>query len=255
MTADAPNLPVTADDLPAFTLHVAGEADLLRLGRSMGNCLASYGRGRIRAGDRIVEVRQGDETRYAVHIRYGRIVMFEGAGNRPPASVDVPVVQDLLERSGLLHATRRESERSGRTSPTRGTPRRRATGDDGEPGQPRPRRPAPRPGISVQALAADLLRPPTPGRTEWPELAAALWASGWLAVLPDPTQTVYEQIVRDLAVRIATGDDRDLPQGQVPSPDRVRAVRDGLLAGRSPTHHASWQRERMAEVLSTPLLP
>ena len=217
----------------------------------MANCLASYGRGRTQAGERIVEVRRDGRTAYAVHVRAGRVVTFEAPGNRPPPPEDVPVVHDLLQRAGLLETTHQEAV-SGRRPASRGVQRRRA-----EP--PRPQRPTPRvqapAGVSVQQLAAQLLAGGGLGGVEWPELAAALWATGGLPRLPDPDEVAWEQVVRDLAERLALGADADLPTTPPPSPDERHEVRRGLLANSSPRTIAGQQRRRMAEVLSGPIRP
>lgn len=100
-----------------FSLHVVSTGARLReLGRTMHNCLATYG-DRLDGAHRIVEVRQGRKVRYAVHIEQGRIVTFEAPGNRPPEPADVPVVRELLERGGYLTATLVADRPAGRTPP------------------------------------------------------------------------------------------------------------------------------------------
>lgn len=234
-----------------LTLHVAGPHDLPRLGREMANCLASYGRGRTQAGERIVEVRRDGRTAYAVHVRAGRVVTFEAAGNRPPPPEDVPVVHDLLQRAGLLEATRQAAASARRPAP-RGARRRPAAPI-------RRQRPAPRvqapPGVSVQQLAAQLLAGGGLGGVEWPELAVALWATGSLPRPPDPDEVAWEQVVRDLAERVALGADAELPTRPPPSPEERDEVRRGLLANSSPRTIAGQQRRRMAEVLAEPIRP
>ncbi len=240
-----------------FTLHVVSSAGALtRIAQTMGNCLATYGRGRLTGRDRIVEVREGGATRYAVHVRDGRIVMFEAAGNRPPAREDVPIVRDLLERAGHLAATRSAApaRRARTTAPRGGTPRRVGAPGRATP-QPRPARPTEPAGVSVQRLAAELLRPSRPGGPEWPELAAALWATGWLRELPDPTQAVWERIVLDLAEAFATGEVTDLSRVDPPTPAERSAARARLTAGPRPDSREAWQRHRMAGVLAVGVRP
>ena len=233
-----------------LTLRVAEPGDLPRLGRDMSNCLASYGRGRTDAGDRIVEVRRGGQTLYAVHVRAGRVVMFEAAGNRPPPREDVPLVHELLRRHGLLEATANEAAR---TSPRVRRPRPQPVPP--RPRQPRLRPPPPPPGVSVQQLAAALLSPPSLGAPEWPELAAALWATGRLPRLPDPSEAAWEQVILDLAERLAVGDDARLPRGPEPTPeDRAMACRR-LSAPPPPRTVVAHRRHRMAEILAGPVRP
>ena len=248
---------MTGRGAEGFTLHVARtQADLRRLGTEMDNCLASYGRGRTGGANRIIEVREHAQTRYAVHVRDGRIVMFEGAHNRPPDPADVPLVHDLLARAGYLAPPRppppapihrRTAPRTRTRTATRAAPARV---------QRRPRRPPPPEGLSVQALAGDLLRPPTVGGTEWPELAAALWATGRLPRLVDPAEATFERVVLDLAARVATGDDDALPQHPPPSPRERDAARRRLVDGDPhPCTREGWQRHRMAAVLASDLRP
>ncbi len=248
-----PSRPSATDEL---TLRVAGPADLPRLGADMANCLASYGRGRTADGDRIVEVRRAGRTVYAVHVRAGRVVTFEAAGNRPPDAADVPVVHDLLRRSGLLDRTQQESsarEAARRPSPPR---TRRPRTDRPDRTDPPPRRPPPPPpGVSVQQLAAELLAPPRLGGTEWPELAAALWATGALPRLPDPGEEVWEQVVRDLATRVALGDDSGLRPVPAPSAEQRAAAARHLRSGPPPRTVAAQQRHRMADVLEGDVRP
>jgi hypothetical protein len=244
-----------------LTLHrVTDIARLRQLGRTMANCLATYG-DRLEGRDRIVEVRAGGRTRYVVHVRAGRIVTFEAAGNRPPDPDDVPVVRVLLRREGHLDATRAPAPvRAALPTPqpppppearqptlAAGPARRRA---------PRPRPAAERPaGLSVQQLATDLLDPQAADPPSWPEVAAALWAAGFLPRLPDPTQGAFERVVRDLARRVATGHDRTLPRGPAPPEGERTAARQRLLEGLDHLTEASWQRRRMADVLAVPLVP
>jgi hypothetical protein len=244
--------------LAGFTLHrVTDVVRLRQLGRTMANCLATYG-DRLEGRHRIVEVRAGGRTRYVVHVRAGRIVAFEAAGNRPPDPDDVPVVRALLRREGHLDATRAPAPARaplpapqppaspGARQPTlvAGPVRRRA---------PRPRAAAA--GLSVQQLATDLLDPRAADPPSWTELAAALWAAGLLPRLPDPTQDAFERVVRDLARRVATGDDRSLPRVRPPTEAERTAARRRLLEGLDHVTEASWQRRRMADVLAVPLLP
>jgi hypothetical protein len=267
--------------LAGFTLHrVTDVVRLRQLGRTMANCLATYG-DRLEGRHRIVEVRAGGRTRYVVHVRAGRIVTFEAAGNRPPDPDDVPVVRALLRREGHLDATRAPAPARaplpapqppaspGARQPTldagpvrRRAPRPRPAADapaaDGRaadgPAADRPAagRPA---GLSVQQLATDLLDPRAADPPSWTELAAALWAAGLLPRLPDPTQDAFERVVRDLARRVATGDDRSLPRVRPPTEAERTAARRRLLEGLDHVTEASWQRRRMADVLAVPLLP
>lgn len=246
MTAEQPRLSPPGPE--RFTLHVAGPGDLDRLGRTMANCLASYGRGRTDGADRIVEVREAGRTRYAVHVRAGRILMFEAPGNRTPDRADVPVVRDLLAAAGLLDGTRASATRAREVAPA---------GAPAPPRQPRRRsRPAPPPrrDLSIQQLAADLLRPPRLGAPEWPEVAAALWAIGLLPRLPDPTEAVWEQVVLDLAGRVAVGDLDGLVRRPVPEPAERSRAADDLRARVDVRTLAGLRRERMTDVLAAPLV-
>jgi hypothetical protein len=263
----------------AFTLHPVTEVAWLRqLGRTMANCLASYG-DRLEGRHRIVEVREGGWTRYVVHVRGGRIVTFEAARNQPPDPDDVPVVRALLRREGHLDATRsapaltaaptgrQPTPAPRRTAPVTGEPRQPTLLDeparrrDPRPRAPRPRAPRSRPaavrpgGLSVQQLATDLLDPNADDPPSWAEVAAALWAAGFLPHLPDPSQGAFERVVRDLARRVATGDDRTLPRGDVRTDAERTAARERLLEALDHVTAASWQRRRMADVLAAPLLP
>jgi hypothetical protein len=205
-----------------FTVHVATERDLSRLGRQLDNCLATYGRGLTTGDDRIVEVREHGRPRYAIHVQRGRIVMFEASGNRPPPPRDVPVVRDLLRREGLL-----------------------------PPARPRVQRPAPTPEPPpdpLQELAAELLRPAGAGRVEWPEFAAVLWLHGYLPRLPEPEDDTYEQVVHDLATRIAVGNRRGLRRTHPPSPERIAETADRLSV-RFPTTPGQLRRDAMAQIL------
>jgi hypothetical protein len=221
---------------PRFTLHVADRADLPRLGRTLNNSRATYGRRRTGGRDRIVEVRDRGRTRYAVHVHDGRVVMFEAADNRPPDARDVPVVRRLLEDAGVLAATRTPAGISVQQLAAE------------LPAATRP--PA---GISVQQLAAELLAPQVLGGVEWPEVAAALWRTGWLPRLPDPTETVYAQIVRDLAQRVTTG--APASPRAAPTDTEFTAARQRLLAAGRDHNWAAWQRQRMAELLGGALRP
>lgn len=244
---------------PRFTLHIANRDDVARLGRNMGNCLAGYGRGRTTGAHRIVEVLEDGRTKYAVHVHAGRIAMFEAANNCPPHRRDIPIVRRLLEQAGVLDATRAAAEAMQREPvgqpAQRRQPVRRRARTQPRPTARRPRRPPPLPGISVQELAAELLRPPRFGAPEWPELAAALWASGILPVLPDPERSTFEQVTRDLAERIATGQDDGLPRRAPRSEPERRDAAETLRRERHPTTWSGWQRHRMAEVLLTELRP
>lgn len=235
-----------------YTVHVVRDrAELARLAARMGNCLATYGPHRLGGRDRIVEIREAGETRFALHLRDGRIEMFEAPRNQRPPAAAVPVVRDLLEGAGLLRPL----------PPAPPVPPPPAV----EPARPRARpRVTPRPApsrapvsppapLSVQELATDLLRAPAPGRTEWPELAAALWAVGLLPRLPDPEQTAYERVILDLAERIAVGDDARLPRVPVPSPVARDTARRRLVEGPPPRTSEGWQRHRMADVLALTL--
>lgn len=232
-----------------FTLQIADRDDVVRLGRDMGNCLAGYGRGRITGPHRIVEVLEDGRTKYAVHVHAGRIAMFEAANNLPPDRRDIPAVRKLLERAGILESTRAAAEARQRE------PGQRRARRQPRPRAPRGRRPPPPPGISVQELAAELLRPARLGGPEWPELAAALWATGVLPVLLDPERSAFEQVTRDLAERIATGQDDGLLGGAPRSEAERRAAAEELRRDRHPTTWAGWQRHRMAEVLLAELRP
>lgn len=206
-----------------FTVHVATERDLPRLGRQLDNCLATYGRGLTTGDHRIVEVREHGRPRYAIHVQRGRIVMFEAAGNRRPPAADVPVVRDLLRREGLLPPVR-----------------------------PRVHSPAPTPDPDppadpLQELATELLRPGG-ASVEWPEFAAVLWLHGYLPRLPEPDDDTFEQVVRDLAARLAVGDRGGLRRTYPPSPNRI-AEAAGRLAVRHPTTTAQLRRDAMAQIL------
>jgi hypothetical protein len=259
----------------AFTLHpVTDVARLRQLGRTMANCLASYG-DRLDGRHRIVEVREAGRTRYVVHVRGGRIVTFEAARNQAPDPDHVPVVRALLRRDGHLDATRTataartvaSAERqpapaSRRTSAATREPRQPTLlAAPARSGAPRPRAPRPRPtavrpaGLSVQQLATDLLDPHADDPPSWAEVAAALWVAGFLPHLPDPSQGAFERVVRDLARRVATGEDRTLPRGDVRTDAERTAARQRLLAALDHVTEASWQRRRMADVLAAPLLP
>jgi hypothetical protein len=283
-----PPEPAPVGEVP-FTLRpVTTVARLRQLGRTMHNCLASYG-DRLGGDHRIVEVRQGRTVRYAVHIEAGRIVTFEAPGNRPPEPRDVPVVRRLLEREGHLAATLAwgSDGRPGPTAPpvpagqlTLPTPT--SVRDPGSaradrspaaragsstatgarvttPARPPARRrpaaptPAPPPGVSLQQLATEHLEPATLQGPDWTEVAAALWAAGLLPRLPSPTETTFVRIVRDLAARVAIGDDAGLPRRTPPTRQDRETARRHLLD--EVADGEGWQRRRMAAVLERPLRP
>lgn len=107
----------------------------------------------------------------------------------------------------------------------------------------------------MQALAAELLQPPRLGGSEWPELAAALWAVGILPTLPDPQRSGFVQITRDLAERIATGEDDQLPRSAPRSQHERETAAEELRSERHPTTWPGWQRHRMAEIIVSELRP
>lgn len=237
-----------ADD---FTLHVVEDVRHLRaLSSSMANCLDTYTR-RFRGRHRIVEVRCHGRTRYAVHIHDGRIMTFEAAENRPPDPADVLPVRQLLERKGHLAATltlaqaaRPRGSGHGRTSRETAA-RRQAAATTAPPALSTPA------GISVQQLATDLLARQTLDSADWTEVAAAFWSVGLLAQLPSPTQPVFERVVRDLALRVATGDMEGSATVAAPTDaERAQAARRLLDSPR-----ATWQHRRMADVLFASLRP
>jgi hypothetical protein len=280
-----------------FTLHaVADETRLRELGRTMHNCLGSYG-DRLRGKHRIVEVRQAGTVRYAIHIERGRIVTFEAPGNRRPDPADVPVIRRLLEAGGYLTATiwgvsdhgggrsapvppgqlafpaadarpaRRTAGRSGAdTAPAdlAGRPAtsvRRVVSTERGARTPRTGRTARAPararervpGVSLQQLATEYLGPAALQSPDWTEVAAAMWASGLLPRLPSPSQTAFERVVRDLAGRVAIGEDRELPRRTPPTPEERTRAHRRLLEGE--TADVGWQRRRMAAVLEFPVRP
>jgi hypothetical protein len=301
--------PTGGERAAPFTLHAVTEPARLReLGRTMHNCLASYG-DRLRGEHRIVEVRQAGTVRYAIHVERGRIVTFEAPGNQRPDPADVPVVRRLLEDGGHLAATIR-AERDARGTrpapvpqgqlafpavdarPGRRASARRASdadpagrtipqGGSSDPGarpvasvrqtvaagprEARTVRPArvartarsgagvEVPGVSLQELATEYLGPTTLQSPDWTEVAAAMWAGGLLPRLPSPTQTAFERVVRDLASRVAIGEDRELPRRPPPTPEeRIRAHHRLLEGGPA---DVGWQRRRMAAVLQFPVRP
>ena len=250
-----------------FTLHrVRDVGHLERLARTMANCLASYHH-RLDGRHRIVEVRQGGSTRYAVHVTDGRIETFEAAGNRRPDPADVPMVRKMLVEAGHLAATRRPPSSPHRPGPTSGQAQLdlgrppRAANPSTAPASPRTRTPAHRaasvPTLSLQQLATDLLDPHAIDPPSWSEVAAALWMAGILPALPDPTEAIYERVVLDLAARLVVGGP-PAPGAAAPTPPnrgtRVRA-RDQLLASLDHVTEVSWQRRRMADILATALGP
>jgi hypothetical protein len=253
-----------------LTLHAVTDVPRLRqLATRMDNCLAGYG-DRLSGRHRIVEVRQAGRTRYAIHIASGRIVTFEAAGNRRPDPADVPVVRALLEREGHLASTRvpdrpahhdprqlRLPSPGGAPAPeARRTADRRRPPRPPHPSVPGPPAPPPAPaGISLQQLATEFLAPPTLRSPDWTEVATALWASGWLPRLPDPANTAAERPVRDLATRIATGDEGAIPRVAPPTSGQREAVRRRLLEPPAGAHDPGWRRRRMAAVLTVPITP
>jgi hypothetical protein len=263
---------VTPTSAAPLTLHeVATAAEVRRLGDRMHNCLGGYG-GKLGGVHRIVEVRRGGRTVYAVHVERGRIVTFEAPGNRRPDPADVPVVRRLLERSGLLAATATyvsPSQRAG-TEPLDGQGTARTTDPPGQPRlplEPRsqrravpprrhvPDRPAPPPGVSLQQLATEYLGPATLQSPDWTEVAAVLWAVGLLPRLPDPEQASFARVVRDLAGRVAIGEDATLGRRPAPSAEEQRAARRALLDRATPDEPNAWRLRRMAAVLEVPLRP
>jgi hypothetical protein len=253
-----------------LTLHAVTSVTRLReLGRTMDNCLASYG-DRLRGRHRIVEARRDGEVRYAIHLEGGRIITFEAPGNRRPDPADVPVVRRLLEEGGHLA----DSARAGAREAPRRPPGQLAlptAWDDPPtaqhpttPGSPRapsstpparPIRPPPPPGVSLQALAAGHLGPVTLESPDWTEVAAALWAVGLLPRLPSPRQVTFERIVRDLAGRVAVGGDAGLPRRPPPDETARAEARRRLLDGDDGEGGEGWQRRRMAAILAVPVRP
>jgi hypothetical protein len=262
---------VRAADVP-FTLHpVTTVARLRQLGRTMHNCLATYG-DRLGGEHRIVEVHQGRTVRYAVHIEAGRIETFEAPGNRPPDPRDVAVVRRLLEQEGHLAAT----VAWGRAAPARPAappvpegqldllaPTREAERPPRRREQPRERQQRPRPtsrsalprppGVSVQSLATELLGPEALRSPHWSEVAAALWSAGLLPRLPAPTETTFVRVVHDLAARVAIGEDAGLPRRSPATREERETARRRLLAVDAAGE--GWQRRRMAAVLEHPVRP
>lgn len=201
-----------------FTAHRARSVhDLRRIAHVLGNCIDTYVP-ELQRGEPLVEIRQDGQTRYAVHLRDGRICEFKGHRNRAPDPDDVPAVQELLRAAGLLQPDREVARRD--------------------------------PGARLQDLATDLLGPPRLGRVDWTEVAAAMWCLGHLPRLPDPDDSTWEQVIRDLAARAATGD--PLPRvGPPPSTtDRARRAAE-LRAAVEPRRHTGWQRQVMAAMLSS----
>jgi hypothetical protein len=256
------SVPTTA---AALTLHVVGTAaEARRLGERMHNCLASYG-GQLTGADRVVEVRRAGRTLYAVHVSRGRIVTFEAAGNRSPAQGDVPVVRRLLEEGGYLTATATDvppapSERHapggrapvGRAQLPLGPRSEGRTVPPRRPPRPRPASPV---GLSVQQLATELLGPASLQSPDWTEVAAALWAVGTLPRLPSPDQVRFERVVRDLAAKVAVGDDAGSSRRPAPSAASRQATRQALLDRAAPDEPQAWRLRRMAAVLEVPLRP
>jgi hypothetical protein len=233
---------VTSTSTAPLTLHVVETAEeVRRLGDRMHNCLGGYAR-MLRGAHRIVEVRRGGRTVYAVHVERGRIVTFEAPGNRRPDPADVPEVRRLLEASGVLAVTATAERRSAPrpTLPPLPAPER-------------PTPPPPPPGISVQQLAAEFLGPASLQGPDWTEVAAALWAVGLLPRLPGPEHPSFARVVRDLASRVATGDDAGLPRGAAPSATSRQATRRALLDRATPDEPQAWRLRRMAAVLEVPL--
>lgn len=238
-------------------VRVTTEARVTQLGAEMGNCLATYGRGRLRGRDRLYEVHRGNQLLYAVHVRDGRIVQFEAARNRRPDEADIPVVRRLLETERALEATR-SAAASAAASSARRTTRARADRQAGRPQrarrQTRPQRPRQtrQDHLSIQGLAAAYLGRDR-DRPDWTEVATALWLGGLLPNLPAPEDVTWERIVRDLAAAVVTGTVPDAarrpPPGQQDREAAAQRLRAEAGASGGPRRTEDFQRIAMAGVL------
>lgn len=147
--------------------------DLVRLSRQLHNCLDTYV-GALGPHDRIVEVvdRTNGRPAYAIHLRRGHLIEFQGPRNHPPGNQDRDDILRLLDAHGRFTGDdqRRKSVRD--------TPDR------------------------LVGLAQLFLHGPR--RPDWAEVGIAFWMVGLLDGLPDPSSPAGEQVVTDVADLLVT---------------------------------------------------
>jgi hypothetical protein len=160
---------VTHVEHDRWELHLARTGrDLVRLSRQLHNCLDTYV-GALGPHDRIVEVvdRIVGRPAYAIHLRRGHLIEFQGPRNRPPDAQDRDDILRLLDAHG------RFADADQRRGAVHDSPDR------------------------LVRLATQFLHGPR--RPDWAEVGIAFWMAGLLEGLPDPSSPAGEQVVVDVA--------------------------------------------------------